>query len=101
MLLGIEDGILVLDEHDPLAVARRLARDARQGVVLGVLAIKPPQKGDGRLVKDVAMEHIFHKAVEETQRKESDDPLPDRRQQLRLPGSGRNKFQGAEQRNER
>ena len=64
MLLVLEDGVLVLDEHEPLPVAGLLARDPREGVVEGVLAVEAPEERDRRLVEHVAVEDVLDEAVD-------------------------------------
>ena len=101
MLVRINDGVLVLYEHDPLPVAGGLPRDARERVVLRVLPVKPAKYGDRRLVEHIAVEDEFHEAVEEAQGEESGDPFPNRGQYLRLPDPGEDELQGAQKDGER
>jgi len=85
VLVGLEYRVLVLDEHEPAAIARLLAGDAGQGVVEGVLAVEPPEEGHGRLVEHVAVEDILHEAVDQAHGQESHDALPQGCEELGVP----------------
>jgi len=53
-----------------------------------VLAVEPSQERDRRLVQDVAVKDVLDEAVDEAERDERRDAVPDGSQDLRLPDVG-------------
>src|ERR1035438_10422027 len=101
MLVILQYRVLVLDEHQALAVTGALSGDPGEGVVQRVLAVKPPQQGNRRLVEDIAVEDILDEAVNEADRKECQNAVPDRKHELGLPHGRKQNPQGPKENRQR
>ncbi len=90
-LLGLRHRVDILHIGNLASAGQLTARDAREVVVKRVLAIKPAQERDHRLVQHVAVEEKLHPAVEELHAEEDHRELPPGGVQLGLPDGLRRK----------